>query len=636
MDGVFLELLLSDAPSTEYDAAVRRARDRGAGPDTMADWERARILALRLRTRLARHRRRENELSALFETANDLAGLRELDAVLQAIVRRARRLLDTDVAYMTLEDPARGDTFMRVTDGSVAATFQRLRLPMGAGLGGLVAQTDSPYSTEHYLADPRFRHTGDIDTGVQDEGLDAILGVPLRLGSRVIGVLFAADRQERRFVAEEVALLASLADHAAVALDNARMLQETRAALTELDEASRLGRARAAATERAATAHDRLTRVVLRGGDLDELTTAVTEVLSGSLSVLDADGAVLAGMAVSPDRVAESAVAPDDAAGSAVARQVSAAVATSRSTGRACRSGPYWVAAVAAGPEHLGALVLRPDSELDDADQRTLERAALVTALLLLFRHSTADAQARVGADLLADILLAPRRDPTGLRDRARRLGVDLSREHLVLTVAWTDRPQQSFAVLPRLAADRSGLATRHDGREVLLLPGSDPSAMARAVASELRQAATVAAAGPATGTEAIARAHREATGCLDAALALGRHGTGVSMADLGFLGLVLGEHGDPGAFLHATIGAVLDYDRDRGTQLAETLDAYFAAGRSPTRARIALHVHANTVNQRLERVAQLLGPRWQEPAQSLEIQLALRLRHAYRPDGRR
>lgn len=102
-------------------------------------------------------------------------------------------------------------------------------------------------------------------------------------------------------------------------------------------------------------------------------------------------------------------------------------------------------------------------------------------------------------------------------------------------------------------------------------------------------------------------------------------------MADLGFLGLVLGEHGDPGRFLRATIGAVLDYDDDRGTQLAETLDAYFAAGRSPTRARTALHVHANTVNQRLERVGQLLGPRWQQPEQSLEIQLALRLRHAYR-----
>lgn len=63
------------------------------------------------------------------------------------IVHRARRLLATDTAYLTLHDPARGDTYMRVTDGSISAKFRALRLAMGAGLGGLVAQTAVPYST---------------------------------------------------------------------------------------------------------------------------------------------------------------------------------------------------------------------------------------------------------------------------------------------------------------------------------------------------------------------------------------------------------------------------------------------------------------------------------------------------------
>src|SRR3712207_6953602 len=43
----------------------------------------------------------------------------------------------------------------RVTDGSVSARFQALRLPMGAGLGGLVAQTAAPYATASYFTDPR-------------------------------------------------------------------------------------------------------------------------------------------------------------------------------------------------------------------------------------------------------------------------------------------------------------------------------------------------------------------------------------------------------------------------------------------------------------------------------------------------
>src|SRR4029450_13894572 len=72
----------------------------------------------------------------VYATPADLAGLRDLDAVLRAIVHRARTLLGADVSYLTLNDPERGDTYMRITDGSVAASFQQLRLPAGGGAGG--------------------------------------------------------------------------------------------------------------------------------------------------------------------------------------------------------------------------------------------------------------------------------------------------------------------------------------------------------------------------------------------------------------------------------------------------------------------------------------------------------------------
>ncbi|MFC7647748.1 PucR family transcriptional regulator [Streptosporangium lutulentum] len=73
-------------------------------------------------------------------------------------------------------------------------------------------------------------------------------------------------------------------------------------------------------------------------------------------------------------------------------------------------------------------------------------------------------------------------------------------------------------------------------------------------------------------------------------------------------------------------IGPVIDYDARRNTALIRTLTAYFAAGGSLSRTADALHIHVNTVTQRLERIAQLLGVGWQEPERALEIQLALRL----------
>jgi GAF domain-containing protein len=277
----YLELLLDDAPAVAYEGPVARARAAGAPPDTLAALEQSKLLALQVREAFAARRRREAELTALFDTAGDLAAARSVDSVLTAIVRRARQLLGTDVSYLTLHDEDRGDTYVRVTDGSVSARFQSLRIPLGTGLGGLVAQTAAPYNTPSYFSDDRFRHSDDVDAGVTEEGLVAILGVPLVRGSRVIGVLFASDRSERSFERSEVALLGSLAAHAAIALDNARLLEETRSALAELSVATEELRARTASVERASDAHDRFIETVLRGGSIDDIVAIVAEALGG-------------------------------------------------------------------------------------------------------------------------------------------------------------------------------------------------------------------------------------------------------------------------------------------------------------------------------------------------------------------
>ncbi|MET0419855.1 MAG: diguanylate phosphodiesterase, partial [Actinoplanes sp.] len=127
----YLELLAREAAPVEFERPLLAARAAGAPAAELAALEEAKLAALRVRALLERRRRREEELSGLYDTASDLAGLRDLDAVLRAIVHRARTLLGADVSYMTLDDPARGDTYMRITDGSVAASFQQLRLPAG-------------------------------------------------------------------------------------------------------------------------------------------------------------------------------------------------------------------------------------------------------------------------------------------------------------------------------------------------------------------------------------------------------------------------------------------------------------------------------------------------------------------------
>jgi hypothetical protein len=616
----FLDLLAREAAPVEFEQPLLAARAAGAPAADLAELEQVKVRALQVRALLERRRRREEELSALYDTAGDLAGLRGLDAVLRAIVHRARTLLNVDVSYLTLNDPERGDTYMRITDGSVAASFQRLRLPPGAGLGGLVALTGTPYATANYPSDPRFEHTEEIDGGVADEGLVAILGVPLRLGPSVIGVLFAANRTERPFAREEVALLVSLAAHAAVAIDAARLLTETQTALAELSAANQVIQAHSESVERAAAAHDRMTALVLRGGGVDDVARDLVDVLDGALLVFDARGRELATAKSGADLPSLDPA------------ELAEAIAASRGQGRSVRRGDLYVAAVVAGADNLGALVFHPSRTLAEADQRTLERAAQITALLLLFRQTVAEAEGQVRGELLDDLISRPVRDPDALRSRARRIGVDLDAPHVVVVAddARGGQRQQVTSWARGFAAAHGGLAMTRDGRITLLIPGADPGQAARQVSKEagrvLGRPVTAGAAGPATGPAEIAPGHQEADRCVRALVALGRAGAGAGASELGYVGLLLAQRHDVGGFLHDVLGPVLDYDQRRGTALIQTLDAYFAAGGSPARAAEGLHVHVNTVSQRLDRVAQLLGEDWHDPDRSLDLRLALRL----------
>lgn len=615
-----LDLLARGAPAEEFARPAADAREAGVRGGDLSAITDATEVALRIRRTLSQHRRREAQLTALFDTASDLAALRDLDAVLRAIVHRAKLLLGTDVTYLSLNDELAGDTYMRVTDGSVAAAFQQVRLGMGEGLGGLVAQTARPYATGDYQRDTRFHHTTTIDSAVLDEGLRAILGVPLRVGARIIGVLYAADRAPREFAAEEVALLSSLADHAAIAIDGARLLEETRAALVDLNAASETIRTHSGEMRRAEEAHDQLTDLVLRGGGADDVAAAIADILDGGILIHDADGAELA-------RARAESLAP-----------LAPAVAASRASGRAVPLNGTWVCAVLAGPELLGSIALTGHADLADVDRLLFERAGVVTALLLLLRRSVAEAEDRVRGELLGDLLIGSG-DPGALSARARRLGVNLVRPHCVFVAdSETADRHRLLAVAARHAQAGKGLAGIHEGHVVLVAPTGTPGPDARTLAAELGQAVgspvTVGAAGPAAGPAELPAVHTEAGRCLSALRVLGHTGHGGATGELGFVGVLLGDRADLGGYVRATLGPVLDYDAERGTDLVGTLDAYFAEGASLTRTKTALHVHVNTVVQRLERVGRLLGQDWNSPARTLEIQLALRL-HGLTSAGR-
>ena len=519
--------------------------------------------------------------------------------ILEAIVRRARTLLGTDVAYLTLYDAAAGDTFMRATDGSVSAPFQSVRLSLGDGLGGLVASTHRPYWTADYLADRRFAHTGVIDTAVGDEGLVAICGTPLLVDGPVRR---GAVRRQPDAAARSPARRSRC---------SARWRPWPRCRSCRPGPPPKKRRHCATPCQRptpvsnsAAAAHDRFAELVLPAVGLDEITAALAELLGGWVVLVDETGRRLSWTG----------------AGTGAAVRAAACEEARRGAGRLVHRHGMWAVTVKAAHEQLGFLVIGGVEDLDDPDRRTIERAGMVTALLLLFERAATDAEQRLRTDLVSD-LVGGRGYAAVRQARARGQGLDLGEPHVVLVArGHAEASRRALVMSAHAAVGETALVGEHDGDVVVLVPAKDAQECAAVVAARMSRTAevTVGAAGPVTSVEDIPAAHVDARRTTAALLALGRSGTGGSAESLGFAGLVSGS-APVGAYVARALGPVLDYDRARGSDLLGTLEAYFAAGGIPATPRPSCTSTSTRWPQRLERIGSLLGTGWQGPEQSLE-----------------
>ncbi|MFJ8085126.1 helix-turn-helix domain-containing protein [Streptomyces sp. NPDC096205] len=617
-------------------APLVRDEEAGEEPDEEADAEPykepAQGLARDVQGLFARRRQREAGLAALMETTRELTVPYDVDEFLRVVARRARLLLNCDTSWVNLTSPAGGRSFVVTTDGRTTALTVGFSVPPAAGAGRTAAARSAPFWTPDYLADKRFPHAPALDDTIREDGLHALLAVPLKQGGTVLGTLYVADRAVRHFTPDEITLMSALGDLAALAIEKARLQELAGEAPTgSRSRGPRAGGPRAGgpritgprAAEGSAQAgpeelHTRLIDMVLRGCDITELAASAAAELDGALLVRDAAGRTLA--------VTDGFPPVED--GELYRRMLQAQEART-----AVRSeGGLWVCPAVAGEEVVGTLILAPGAGLELCAPRLLEAVAQSTAVLLRLRSTASDAEGNGRDELLAELLRDPPRSLEQVQRRARRLGVDLDQPHVVLAVRPEGGPSGRALVWASSYAHRhAGLKTTDGGCLVLALPGSDPSAAGRDASDALRTAlghpVTVGSAGPVTEPGAVHRAYAEARRCLDALTALGGAGGSASPQDLGFLGLVLADNPDTAAFITDTIGPVLDYDARQDTELARTLEAYFASGGSPRRAAESLHVHPNTVSRRLERITELLGPHWQEPGRSLEVQLALRLR---------
>ncbi|MFD8331084.1 helix-turn-helix domain-containing protein [Streptomyces malaysiensis] len=575
---------------------------------------------------MARSHRRGQELAALFSSARELAELHDVDLLITRLVQRAHDLAGTDITYLSEFDETTRELRVRSTAGAVAPSFQRLRVPPHIGLASKIVETRAPQWTSRYEQLRDVPHDDSIDNAVRAEGLESIVGVPLIAGGRVLGVLFAANRTEHAFSPEEVSLLSAFADNVAVVLQSARLLTQARDAAAETQRAYDALADHVEAMERAGRVHEELTAAVLRGGGAADVARTLGAALERPVVILDETYAVLA---ASDDRSTPSVIDPP-----AVRLAITDSLRSGRCTPLSPPTGEFHTAvAVLAGEMMLGGLLIGDGAvELGAVEQRTIERAAQITALLTLKQDAVLHAEDHVRGELLGDLvsLDARRRASLPARLRARRLRPDDLRTVVIAVVA----PEQRRAALraTQTVAAPSGLAGEVDGVVTLVVPESDPQRAATTVRDRLCAAmgageVLTVAASPAESLDELSTRFTTARDCGRVLTALGIEAAAVAAdAYLPYTTLFAHDPTSVRQFIDRTIGPVRRWDAERGTELLATLHRFVDCNASPARTARLMGVHSNTVLQRLDRITQLLGSTWRDSESFFRISVAVRL----------
>jgi PAS domain S-box-containing protein len=156
-----------------------------------------------------------------------------LDELLDELLARVREAMNVDTVAILLLEPE-GDVLRAwAAKGLEEEVELGVRIPLGVGFAGKVAATKGPVRIDEI-------ETADVlNPLLRQKGVRSLLGVPLLVEGRVIGVMHTGRFSRDQFTEDDTRLLQLVADRIALAIDNARLFEEERRARREAEAASR-------------------------------------------------------------------------------------------------------------------------------------------------------------------------------------------------------------------------------------------------------------------------------------------------------------------------------------------------------------------------------------------------------------
>jgi sugar diacid utilization regulator len=447
----------------------------------------------------------------------------------------------------------------------------------GESLAWWAAEHGEPaFIRDDALADPRTKYVPELE----EERFQSLLALPiLGRSGEAIGAITAHTEAPREFSDDEVDFLVSSASLVGSAIDNARLYEETRLRVSELEQLTELAEA------------------IARADALDELVDAVVE---RALPLLGARACHVYLLDPGSEELERRASAPE----AGTARATLGLAELGPELARGGRSTRVAVPLVANG-ELIGLLV-------GDGSGRVELGRAIASQVAVGIKKVQVIEQL-TEKNLIKDFfeMLAGGGTRGDLEGWAARVGCDLDTPHVVLVSEPADGALERAL---RTVAPGSIFDHREDSLRALVKLGTTSSAAflerLRKVHDGLERPVSVGVSSVCQGEAAYPDGFAEAQQALLGTLVLRTEPTVVTYEELGAYKYLLRVAVD-GGIRDATVDAVgrlAEYDAQRGSQLVTTLEEFLRRHGNISATSEALFVHPNTLRQRLRRVAELSG----------------------------
>src|SRR3954465_4046653 len=152
----------------------------------------------------------------------------DLGPLFDELLIRTRDVLGADTCAILLLDEATDELVARAAKGIEEEVEQGVRIPVGRGFAGRLP------AERRTIAIADVDHADILNPILREKGLRSMLGAPLLVEGRVIGVMHVGTLHRRDFTDEDAQLLQLAADRMAVAIDHARLYESERMAVERL------------------------------------------------------------------------------------------------------------------------------------------------------------------------------------------------------------------------------------------------------------------------------------------------------------------------------------------------------------------------------------------------------------------